>query len=125
MVIYVNTVDVESLTGPAAIERAVNATMETLRSDGVTTTLAHFKLSSQGITVTDNKHRYPLRDFHGAFHSASHPTSRDSCVIVARRMTEAWLSACRSSMGSNGLYNSVISHDLEAISKLFHSLQTF
>jgi len=58
MVVYINTVDVESLTGPAAIERAVNVTLDTLKSVGLTTTLAHFKLSSQGITVTDNKHRF-------------------------------------------------------------------
>ena len=58
MVVYINTVDVESLTGPAAVERAVNVTMETLKSAaGLTTTLAHFKLSSQGVTITDNKHR--------------------------------------------------------------------
>jgi len=58
MVIYVNTVAVESLTGPAAIERAVNVTLDTLKSIGLTTTLAHFKLSAQGITITDNKHRF-------------------------------------------------------------------
>ena len=61
MVIYVNAVDVESLTGPAAVERAVNVTLETVKSTGLTTTLAHFKLSSQGITITDNKHRSPFR----------------------------------------------------------------
>jgi len=59
MVVYINAVDVESLTGPAAVERAVRVTMETLKSVGLTTTLAHFKLSSQGITITDQKHRYP------------------------------------------------------------------
>ena len=57
MVVYINTVAVESLTGPAAVERAVNVTFDTLKSAGLTTTLAHFKLSSQGITITDNKHR--------------------------------------------------------------------
>jgi len=61
MVIYVNTVDVESLTGPAAVERAVTLTLETFNSVGLTTTLAHFKLSSQGITITDNKHRFHFR----------------------------------------------------------------
>ena len=64
MVVYVNMVDVESLTGPAAIERAVNVTMETLKSEELTTTLAHFKLSSQGITITDNKHRSAVSSFH-------------------------------------------------------------
>jgi len=58
VVIYINAVDVESLTGPAAVERAVNVTLEMLKSVGLTTTLAHFKLSSQGITITDNKHRF-------------------------------------------------------------------
>jgi len=60
-VIYINTVDVESLSGPPAIERAVNVTFDVLKSTGVTTTLAHFKLSSQGITITDNKRRFLYR----------------------------------------------------------------
>jgi len=64
LVVYINTVDVESLTGPAAIERAVNTTLEKMNAaaagGGVMTTLAHFKLSSQGITITDNKHRFHL-----------------------------------------------------------------
>jgi len=57
MVVYINMVDVESLTGPVAIERAVNVSLEAVESAGLTTTLAHFKLSSQGITITDSKHR--------------------------------------------------------------------
>jgi len=61
MVVYINAVAVESLTGPAAVERAVNITLDTLKSVGLTTTLAHFKLSSQGITITDNKHRFRFR----------------------------------------------------------------
>ena len=61
MVVYINMVDVESLTGPAAIERAVNITMDTFHSAGLMTTLADFKLSLQGITITDNKHRFPFR----------------------------------------------------------------
>ena len=54
-VIYINTVDTESLTGPEAVSRAVKVTLG-LRPTPKTT-VVHFKVNSQGITLTDNKRR--------------------------------------------------------------------
>jgi len=59
-VVYINTVDVESLTGDEAIERAVTKTLDAIRNGGLTTTLAQFKVAAQGVTLTDNKHRLIL-----------------------------------------------------------------
>ncbi|PNJ36442.1 TNS1 isoform 1 [Pongo abelii] len=59
-VLFVNSVDMESLTGPQAISKA---TSETLAADPTpAATIVHFKVSAQGITLTDNqrKRHYPL-----------------------------------------------------------------
>ena len=51
-VLYLNSVDTESLTGPQAVARAVAVTLDSSMS--ARTTAVHFKVSSQGITLTDN-----------------------------------------------------------------------
>uniref|UniRef100_A0A8C5TXZ2 Tensin 1 n=1 Tax=Malurus cyaneus samueli TaxID=2593467 RepID=A0A8C5TXZ2_9PASS len=63
-VLFINSVEMESLTGPQAISKAV---AETLVADPVpTATIVHFKVSAQGITLTDNQRKlffrrhYPL-----------------------------------------------------------------
>uniref|UniRef100_A0A7N4NPP5 Tensin-1 n=2 Tax=Sarcophilus harrisii TaxID=9305 RepID=A0A7N4NPP5_SARHA len=63
-VLFVNSVDMESLTGPQAISKA---TAETLAADPTpAATIVHFKVSAQGITLTDNQRKlffrrhYPL-----------------------------------------------------------------
>ncbi|XP_021519964.1 tensin-1 isoform X10 [Meriones unguiculatus] len=63
-VLFVNSVDMESLTGPQAISKA---TSETLAADPApAATIVHFKVSAQGITLTDNQRKlffrrhYPL-----------------------------------------------------------------
>jgi len=61
LVVYINTVDVETLTGPEAVDRAINVTFDLMTRSTVTTTLAHFKLSGQGITLTDQRHRLFFR----------------------------------------------------------------
>lgn len=54
-VLFVNSVDMESLTGPQAISKA---TSETLAADPTpAATIVHFKVSSQGITLTDNQRK--------------------------------------------------------------------
>jgi len=55
-VIYVNSVDVESLTGAVAVTKAVERTFTTAKNLP-RTTVVHFKVTSQGITLTDNKRR--------------------------------------------------------------------
>jgi tensin len=63
-VLYLVTVDMESLTGPQAVRKAVNELMA-MRPQPAPT-IVHFKVSSKGITLTDNHHRlffrrhYPL-----------------------------------------------------------------
>ncbi|XP_076131888.1 tensin-2 isoform X6 [Alosa pseudoharengus] len=63
-VLYLNSVETESLTGPQAIAKATGATLS--RSPRPAATVVHFKVSAQGITLTDSQRRvffrrhYPL-----------------------------------------------------------------
>ncbi|XP_058468322.1 tensin-1 isoform X4 [Solea solea] len=63
-VLYINSVDMESLTGPQAISKAISQTLETNPLPAATT--VHFKVSTQGITLTDSQRKiffrrhYPL-----------------------------------------------------------------
>uniref|UniRef100_A0A146W9P1 Tensin n=1 Tax=Fundulus heteroclitus TaxID=8078 RepID=A0A146W9P1_FUNHE len=58
-VLYLNSVETESLTGPEAISRAVKSTMAL--NPRPVPTVVHFKVSSQGITLTDSKRRLFFR----------------------------------------------------------------
>lgn len=58
-VIYLNNVDTESLTGPQAISRAVHQTFS--KGSRQDTTVATFKVSNDGITVTDTNHRWAIK----------------------------------------------------------------
>lgn len=54
-VLYINSVDMESLTGPQAIAKAIS---QTLASDPLpAATTVHFKVSTQGITLTDSQRK--------------------------------------------------------------------
>lgn len=55
-VLYINSVDMESLTGPQAIAKAISETMAT--SPTPSATIVHFKVSAQGITLTDNQRKW-------------------------------------------------------------------
>lgn len=55
-VLYLNSVETESLTGPEAVSKAIKCT-KALNPRPVPTVI-HFKVSSQGITLTDSKRRY-------------------------------------------------------------------
>ncbi|KAJ8017138.1 hypothetical protein DPEC_G00014640 [Dallia pectoralis] len=58
-VLYLNSVETESLTGPQAISKAAGATLgKNLRPAA---TVVHFKVSSQGITLTDSQRRVFFR----------------------------------------------------------------
>lgn len=54
-VLYINSVEMESLTGPQAIAKAISETLAA--SPAPTATIVHFKVSSQGITLTDNQRK--------------------------------------------------------------------
>lgn len=57
-VLYLNSVETESLTGPEAVSKATKCTLAL--SPRPVATVVHFKVSSQGITLTDSKRRYLL-----------------------------------------------------------------
>uniref|UniRef100_A0A8C2G6E5 Tensin 1 n=1 Tax=Cyprinus carpio TaxID=7962 RepID=A0A8C2G6E5_CYPCA len=58
-VLYINSVDMESLTGPQAVAKAIT---ETLAAKSFpTATIVHFKVSTQGITLTDNQRKIFFR----------------------------------------------------------------
>ena len=53
--IYLNSLDIESLTGPEAVSKSIKETV--MMDPPPKTTMVHFKVSSQGITLTDNKRK--------------------------------------------------------------------
>ncbi|KAK9410481.1 tensin-like [Crotalus adamanteus] len=58
-VLFINSVEMESLTGPQAIAKAIT---ETLAADiSPSATIVHFKVSTQGITLTDNQRKLFFR----------------------------------------------------------------
>ncbi|XP_005998112.1 tensin-1 isoform X2 [Latimeria chalumnae] len=58
-VLYMNSVDMESLTGPQAIAKAITETLATEAT--LSATVVHFKVSVQGITLTDNQRKLFFR----------------------------------------------------------------
>uniref|UniRef100_H2Z9T3 SH2 domain-containing protein n=1 Tax=Ciona savignyi TaxID=51511 RepID=H2Z9T3_CIOSA len=59
-VLYLGSEDTESLTGPEAIERAMRECMHN-EGQAVKTSVVHFKVSPQGITLTDNARKIFFR----------------------------------------------------------------
>ncbi|KAM7407821.1 hypothetical protein PAMA_003536 [Pampus argenteus] len=58
-VLYINSVEMESLTGPQAVAKAISETLAA--TSPLTATVVHFKVSSQGITLTDNQRKLFFR----------------------------------------------------------------
>ncbi|XP_041638256.1 tensin-2-like isoform X2 [Cheilinus undulatus] len=58
-VLYLNSVETESLTGPEAVSKATKCTLAL--SPRPVATVVHFKVSAQGITLTDSKRRLFFR----------------------------------------------------------------
>ncbi|XP_041945809.1 tensin-2-like isoform X3 [Alosa sapidissima] len=58
-VLYLSSVETESLTGPQAISKATKVTLS--QEPRPTATVVHFKVSAQGITLTDNQRRVFFR----------------------------------------------------------------
>ncbi|XP_071328830.1 tensin-1 isoform X3 [Trachinotus anak] len=58
-VLYINSVEMESLTGPQAVAKAISETLTA--ASPPTATVVHFKVSSQGITLTDNQRKIFFR----------------------------------------------------------------
>lgn len=60
-VLYLNSVETECLTGPEAVSKATKCTLS--QNPRPAATVVHFKVSAQGITLTDNKRRCDVGDF--------------------------------------------------------------
>ncbi|XP_027029879.2 tensin-2 isoform X2 [Tachysurus fulvidraco] len=94
-VLYINSVDTESLTGPQAISRAVKCTRA--QKPCPSATAVHFKVSSQGITLTDNQRRlffrrhYPI---HSVIFSCLAPEDQRMFGFVARRSGSSLGNVC-------------------------------
>lgn len=58
-VLYLNSVEMESLTGPQAVAKAISETLSAASPPAAT--IVHFKVSSQGITLTDNQRKLFFR----------------------------------------------------------------
>lgn len=58
-VLYLTTIDMESLTGPQAIKKAVTQLFQ--KSPPANTAVVHIKVSDQGVTLTDNKRKLFFR----------------------------------------------------------------
>lgn len=54
-VIFINSVEMESLTGPQAIAKAISETLALVPMPAAI--IVHFKVSAQGITLTDNQRK--------------------------------------------------------------------
>ncbi|VDM42047.1 unnamed protein product [Toxocara canis] len=60
-VTYIASLDTESLTGPEAVRRCIGDALELYTKKMVQPVSVHFKVSSQGVTVTDNTRRLFFR----------------------------------------------------------------
>ncbi|KAI4900735.1 hypothetical protein NFI96_014371, partial [Prochilodus magdalenae] len=94
-VLYLNSVDTESLTGPQAISKAIKWTLT--QEPCPPATVVHFKVSTQGITLTDNQRRlffrrhYPI---HSVTFSSVDPQDQRMFGFVARRSGSGMGNAC-------------------------------
>uniref|UniRef100_A0A8C5HG38 Tensin-like n=1 Tax=Gouania willdenowi TaxID=441366 RepID=A0A8C5HG38_GOUWI len=86
-VLYINSVDMESLTGPQAITKAISQTMASNPLPDATT--VHFRVSTQGITLTDSQRRiffrrhYPIST---VTYCDTDPQDRNLMFLFSRRL---------------------------------------
>lgn len=94
-VLYLNSVETESLTGPEAVSKATKCTLALIPRP--VATVVHFKVSSQGITLTDSKRRlffrrhYPINT---VTFSSLDPQDQRMFGFVARRTGTATENVC-------------------------------
>lgn len=63
-VIHLNCVDLESLTGPEAIRKTVDDTLELIAGGSIETFSVTVRAAPSGITVTDNTRQHFFRKFY-------------------------------------------------------------
>ncbi|XP_028854940.1 tensin-2 isoform X2 [Denticeps clupeoides] len=94
-VLYLNSVETESLTGPQAISKATRCTLT--QEPHPTGTVVHFKVSAQGITLTDSQRKvffrrhYPISS---VTFSCVDPQDRRIFGFVAKRPGSASENVC-------------------------------
>ncbi|KAM6980670.1 tensin-2-like [Aplochiton taeniatus] len=94
-VLYLNSVETESLTGPQAISKATKCTLT--QSPRPMATVVHFKVSAQGITLTDSQRRlffrrhYPISS---VTFSSVDPQDQRMFGFVARRTSSSTENVC-------------------------------
>uniref|UniRef100_A0A8C4ZFV8 Tensin 3 n=1 Tax=Gadus morhua TaxID=8049 RepID=A0A8C4ZFV8_GADMO len=92
---FLGSVEMESLTGIQAVQKA---TTRTLASDPLpTSTVVHFKVSSQGITLTDNQRRLFFRRHYPVnmvIYCALDPQDRKIFGFVARKTGNSMDNVC-------------------------------
>ncbi|XP_063071484.1 tensin-2-like isoform X2 [Engraulis encrasicolus] len=94
-VLYLNSVETESLTGPQAISKATKVTLS--QEPRPSATVVHFKVSSQGITLTDSQRRvffrrhYPINS---VTYSSVDPQDQRMFGFVAKRTSSSSENVC-------------------------------
>lgn len=94
-VLYLNSVETESLTGPEAVSKATKVTLALIPRP--VATVVHFKVSAQGITLTDSKRRlffrrhYPISS---VTFSSLDPQDKRMFGFVARRAGSSTENVC-------------------------------
>ncbi|XP_051997101.1 tensin-like isoform X2 [Xyrauchen texanus] len=87
-VLYLKSVETESLTGPQAVSKATMCTLT--QEPRPSPTVVHFKVSTQGITLTDNQRRLFFRQ-----HYPIHSVTFSSVDPLDRRWTDADNPCCK------------------------------
>ncbi|EMP34345.1 Tensin-3 [Chelonia mydas] len=92
---YLNSVEMESLTGYQAVQKALSITL--MQDPPPISTVVHFKVSAQGITLTDNQRKlffrrhYPVNT---VIFCALDPQDRKVFGFVARKQGSATDNVC-------------------------------
>ncbi|POI28361.1 hypothetical protein CIB84_007888, partial [Bambusicola thoracicus] len=92
---YLNSVEMESLTGYQAVQKALSLTL--MQDPSPISTIVHFKVSAQGITLTDNQRKlffrrhYPVNT---VIFCALDPQDRKVFGFVARKQGSGTDNVC-------------------------------
>ncbi|RMC05638.1 hypothetical protein DUI87_17723 [Hirundo rustica rustica] len=92
---YLNSVEMESLTGYQAVQKALSLTL--VQDPSPISTVVHFKVSAQGITLTDNQRKLFFRRHYSVntvIFCALDPQDRKVFGFIARKQGSATDNVC-------------------------------
>ncbi|XP_023775342.1 tensin-3 isoform X1 [Cyanistes caeruleus] len=92
---YLNSVEMESLTGYQAVQKALSLTL--MQDPSPVSTVVHFKVSAQGITLTDNQRKLFFRRHYSVntvIFCALDPQDRKVFGFIARKQGSATDNVC-------------------------------